>query len=475
MKNKVLLVKYFEDLNIRPFPPKAEKMLQIYPSLGLGYLASYLREKGVPVEILDIYAMNLSPEAAKEEMRKSMATVVGITTTTIGWLGAVECARLAREALPAALIVVGGPHLSLYPKECLSFPEIDMGVLGDGEETLMEIITRLEEEWPLAKIKGTVYRDENGNPVVAERRPFIEDLDSLPFPAVDLFPMERYQCLTIEKPFFTMTTTRGCPYKCAFCTQVHCGNKARFRSAESLAEEVEMYIKKYGAREIIMFDETFTLKKSRVLEFCRIIKERGLKFRFNIRTRVDLIDEEILEALKEAGCYGLHMGIESGSEEILRIMQKGITLKQVKKAFETARGLGFMTRGYFMLAYLDENDETYNKTLRLARELPLDWASFSITTPLPGTALYSQAMERGIIKEDFWREYTMGKIAPDRPFPHILPEGKSEEDLSQMLSKAYFSFYLRPGYMLDRLLRVRSFNQLKDLWNGLKIMLMLKD
>ncbi|MCD6309522.1 MAG: radical SAM protein, partial [Candidatus Eremiobacteraeota bacterium] len=432
-------------------------------------------ENGVPVEVLDICALNLSPDATKEYIKRSRATVVGITTTTIGWLGTVECARLAREALPDAVIVVGGPHLSLYPIECLSFPEIDLGVLGDGEETLMEIVTRLEEGWPLKKIKGTVYRDDDGTPVIAEPRPFIRDLDSLPFPAVDLFPLDRYRCLTIEKPFFTMTTTRGCPYKCAFCTQVFCGNTVRYRSAGNLVDEIELYIKKYGAREIIMFDETFTLKKPRVLEFCRQVMERELKFRFNIRTRVDLIDEEILEAMKEAGCYGLHMGVESGSEEILKLMQKGTTLKQVHRAFNMARKLGFMTRGYFMLAYLDENNETYRKTIRLARELPLDWASFSITIPLPGTTLYKQARERGLIKKDFWRDYTLGKIPPGTPFPHFPLDGHNEEDLSRILSRAYFSFYLRPGFIINKLFSVKSIRQLADLFNGLRIMLMLKD
>jgi len=473
MPSKILLIKYYDDLNIRPFPKKAERTLQIYPSLGLGYLAAFLRQNGFPVEILDLYALNLPLAEVPQKIAESKARIVGITATTVGWPGLLECAGMVRKALPQALIVAGGPQLYLYPQECLSFDRVDLGVVGDGEETFLEIAQKVDGGEKPSGIRGTVERVE-GKPLVNPPRAFIEDLDSLPYPAVDLMPLERYNCLTIAKPFFTMISSRGCPYRCAFCTQVFCGEKTRLRSPENVVGEIELYVKRYHAKEIIMFDETFTLSKKRVLETCRLIKENKLAFRFNIRTRADLVDREILEALKEAGCYGLHIGVESGDEKILALMNKGITLEQVREVAELGHRLGFQMRGYFMLGYLGETRESLQKTIKTAQALPLDWASFSLTTPMPGTELYRQAREQGLIKTDFWREYTLGKVPPGKElFPHLGSENLSEAELKSWWLKAYTGFYLRPGFMWQKLMRVKNLQDLQDLFNGCRILLSL--
>jgi len=369
---------------------------------------------------------------------------------------------------PDALVVAGGPQLSFYPQEFLSFASIDLGVQGDGEETLLELVRRLESGGGLDDLAGTVVKTSEGvkiNPA----RPFIEDLDRLPFPAVDMLELNNYRALTVEHPFFTMVSSRGCPYHCGFCTQAHCGDRVRQRSAENLAQEIEEYLTKYAAREIIMFDETFTLNRRRVLEICRLIAERKLRFRWNIRTRVDTIDEEMLRALKAAGCYGLHMGIESGDAGILEIMEKGITLQRVREAFALARRLGFMTRGYFMIGYLGENRQTYRATVDLARELNMDWASFSITTPLPATPLYRAALEKGLIGEDYWKEYTLLK-RNGHDYPHLVTSQTGEEELHRMLKQAYRSFYLRPRFIWQRLASLRSWWQARDLVQGLVVL-----
>jgi radical SAM superfamily enzyme YgiQ (UPF0313 family) len=396
---------------------------------------------------------------------------VGFSATTIGWPAVVEGARIAREALPESLIAVGGPHLSLYPKECLSFKYFDIGVYGDGEETLLEIVRAVEEGKALEGLRGTVTR-RGEEIVVNEPRPWIEDIDGVPYPAADLIPVERYNCLTVEKPFLTLVSSRGCPYKCGFCSQVFCGDRVRLRSCENVVGEMEMYVKQFGVKEIIMFDETFTLKKQRVLDICSLIREQRLKFRFNIRTRVDTIDVEMMEALKEAGCYGLHMGVESGSPRILKVMRKGITLDRVRETFALARKLGFITRGYFMIGYLDEDRESFRDTVRLSRELGLDFASFSITTPLPATHLFEEAVRRGLISESYWRDYTLMAEAVDE-FPHLPSPHWSDEDLRKMMLQAYSSFYLRPGYVLGRLGSIRSWRQLRDMARGLQILLIM--
>ncbi|HXE73415.1 MAG TPA: radical SAM protein, partial [Candidatus Nitrosotenuis sp.] len=389
-KTKVLLVKY-HDTNIRPIPDDAERTLQVFPSLGIMYLASTLREAGFPVEILDVNAEFLNEDEFFVRVRDSKARVVGFTSMTAGWPSTVRGTEIAREALPEAFIVVGGPQLSIYPELCVSFPSIDAGVYGDGEETMLEIAQAIEGGSSLENIPGLVLKVDGGVKKNPERT-WYRDIDRYPFPAVDLLNWKLYHALTVASPFYSMITTRGCPYKCKFCSQVYAGNTIRYRSPENVVDEIEIYVRKYGAREIVFFDETFTLKKSRIMRICELIKERKIKVRFDMRTRVDALDEEMIVALREAGAKRVHFGIESGSQTILDRMRKDITIEQIRTAVRLCKKHGYQTRGYFMIGYLGESPETFWETVNLARDLDLDWASFSITTPLPHTALFEEAL-----------------------------------------------------------------------------------
>lgn len=471
MKPKTLLVKYNEDTNIRPIPDQAEKTLQVYPALGIMYIAAVLRQEGFPVEILDAHVHDLYGADFQKALQDAKPHIIGFTSTTVGWPNVVGAAKLAREACPDALIIAGGPQMQIYPKESLSFPWLDMAVTGDGEETILEIVRRYDGGESLHDILGTCVRVD-GEVRLNPPRPWSRNLDDIPFPAVDLTPWDKYHALTIEKPFFNMITTRGCPYKCAYCSQVYAGDTIRYRSPENVVEEMEVYVKRYGAREIIMFDETFTVKKSRVLKICELIKERKLKFGFDVRTRVDCVDADMLDALREAGCKRIHFGIESGSPRILKLMNKGITVEKIRDTVNLAKKKGFSTRGFFMIGYLDEDMDTYKETIRLSQELPLDWASYSITTPLPHTGLYREAMRRGHVDGDYWQDYTLLKKGRES-FPHIITEHWDEKQLQDMLKKAYRSFYLRPAYVWRRVSSIRSWNDVKDLVGGAKVLMML--
>ncbi|MBM3462565.1 MAG: B12-binding domain-containing radical SAM protein [Armatimonadetes bacterium] len=472
MKPKTLLVKYNEDTNIRPIPDQAEKTLQVYPALGIMYIAAVLRQEGFPVEILDAHVYDLYGADFQKAVADARPHIIGFTSTTVGWPNVVEAARLAREAVPEAFIIVGGPQLQIYPKESISFPWIDMAVTGDGEETILEIVKRFDGGGSMQDILGTCVKVD-GEVRLNPPRQWTRKLDDLPFPAVDLTPWDKYHALTIEKPFFNMITTRGCPYKCSYCSQVYAGDTIRYRSAENVLEEMEIYVKKYGAREIIMFDETFTVKKTRVMKICEGILERKLKFGFDVRTRVDCVDDEMLQALKAAGCKRIHFGIESGSPRILEAMNKGITVDKIKETVTLAKKRGFSTRGFFMIGYLDEDMSTYKETLDLSQSLPLDYASYSITTPLPHTGLYREAMKRGYVDGDYWRDYTL--LKKDRStFPHIITEHWDEDKLRKMLSRAYSGFYLRPKYVWRRISSIRSWQDIQDLMSGLKIIRLLQ-
>lgn len=468
-KARTVLVKCNED-TYGPIPDQAVKTLQVYPALGVMYVAAMLREDGFPVEIIDAHLDNLYGADFQKTLQEKKPDVIGFTATTVGWPSVVACAKLAREACPKALIVMGGPHLEVYPRESISFPWIDMCVMGDGEETFLEIVRRFDGGESLDNILGTCAKVD-GEVRLNPTRPWKRRLDDIPFPAVDLVPWDRYHVLTVKAPFFNMVTTRGCPYKCSYCSQVYAGDTIRYRSAENVVDEIEIYAKKYGAREIIMFDETFTVKKSRVLKICSLMLERKIKIGFDMRTRVDCLDEEMIEALQAAGCRRVHFGLESGSPRILQAMNKGTTVDKARETIRLCKKHGISVRAFFMIGYLDEDMESYEETVRFSQELPLDWASYSITTPLPHTGLYREAMQRGYIDGDYWRDYTL--LKKDRlDFPHLVTDHWDEDKLKKMQSRAYRKFYLRPAYVLQRLSSIRSWNDARDLLGGLKIMMM---
>ncbi len=408
----------------------------IYPPLGLAYIASILKNAGYNVEILDLEISNL-----KTILGKNVPDVILFTATTLIWPDVVWTASLMKQHFADVLIGVGGPHVSAYPALSLANEVIDFGIYGEGEKTILEVLERIKQKQGLDDVKGCVFK-KNGKTAVNPPRLEIEDLDSIPFPAIDLLPYRKYFAFTVKHPFFTIVTSRGCPFKCKFCYQGYLG-KYRFRSPENVVEEIEIYLKKYGIKEIIIFDETFAVEKKRVLRICSLINKKKLKFMWDVRTRIDLLDEEILQSLKRAGCYRLNFGIELGDQKILDKMDKGFSLKNVKEKVKQAKKIGFKLRGYFMLAYPGETYESILKTINLAKTLPLDWASFTITIGLPETEIYKRALEEGYFHVDYWKEYTKGNIL--NTWPNFIPDGLKEEDLYRLKRKAYREFYFRSG------------------------------
>lgn len=431
----------------------------IYPPLGIAYLASYLRNNGFEVSIIDAQALNLSPQWVAESISKE-SEIIGFTSTTLIWPNTLKTMKAVKERCPDKFIVVGGPQITAFPQDSLSHEFIDLGIYGEGEETMLEVAQAYFKGADIQDIKGTVVR-KNGRVFVNKPRPLIKDLDRLSFPAIDLLPYHLYRALTVRNPFYTMIASRGCPYRCAFCSQIYFGNRLRLRSAENVASEMEYYVKKKGAKELVMFDETFTINREFTLGLCRLIRERGLHFEWNIRTRVDTLDRKVLEALKGAGCQVIHLGIESGSEKILQAMRKGITRKQIRETIHMAREIGIETRGYFMLGYPGETTQDIRKTIRFSRNLGLDWASFTITLPHPRTEIGDEAVKKGLVKEDFWKDFTLGRPTPK--LSYFTTKEYSERDLGRWRLMAYLLFYLRPFFLLRKIGKALRFGGLRKL------------
>lgn len=471
---RVLLVNPPNYKSIESILPEAIDEERGYsPPLGIMYVAAYIREHtSHQISLLDCQAEELSYKQIEAEIKKRKPDVVGITTLTFNLIDTLEVAKIVKKVNPQIKVVLGGIHVHIFPEETIALEGIDFLVLGEGEITFTRLLENIKSKKALKKIKGLVFKERNK--IVNTGAPdFIEDLDALPFPARDLLPFKKYSSVLAKRsPITTIFTSRGCPYRCIFCDRPTLGKRFRARFALNVVEEMEECLR-MGIFEFFLYDDTFGVDRQRVLEICNQILKRNLKIGWDIRTRVDTVDEEVLRKLKKAGCERIHFGVESGNAEILRILQKGITIKQAKKAFRLARRAGIETLAYFMIGHPGETEKTVRQTINLAKKLEPDYVHFTPLTPFPATKLYWWGLERGIFKTDFWREFAKN---PQPDFkPRLWEENLNEEELKVFLVQAYQSFYRDPKYIFKKMRKIRSLETFKRQAKiGLKILSLRK-
>ena len=269
--------------------------------------------------------------------------------------------------------------------------------MGEGEQTILEIVKAYEAGLDFGAIKGLAYRFE-GRTIETPKRELQVDLDRIPFPARNLFDNRMYIDYWKKRFGYSATsvmTTRGCPFSCEFCSNAVFGTSYRERSSENVLNEVEETLA-LGYDQIHFADDVFTLNNRRIKQICEDIRMRGLEFKWECLARVDSIDKATADAMKNAGCDRVFFGIESGDESTLKLMKKRISLDQARNAVDAARSSGLKTGAFFILCYPGENDDTVLKTIRFATSLPLDYLSFTIAYPLPGTALYERVKSREV-------------------------------------------------------------------------------
>lgn len=460
---KVLLIRYLEqgDINTR-LPESINKAKGTLPPLGLAYMASFLEKYGHKVKILDAEILNLTSMESRKIILKEKADIVGITCMTSTFPGALEAARFAKES--GAIVVLGGPHLNAFPKESVSSDYVDYGIWGEGEETMLELVNALEKmksDRQIGKIKGLIYKKKEKIFINPPR--IIENLDELPFPAWHLLPVEKYGAIIAEKPLVTMITTRGCPFQCGFCFKQPSDKKYRVRSAKNVVDEIEYCIKRYGIKEVMFYDDTLTLDKKHIENMCNEIINRGIKIKWEGPTRVDCVDEALLRLMKKAGCKLLRLGVESGDERILKVMNKQINLEKVKRAFKIAEKVGIETFAYFIIGYYSDTPESMNKTINFAAELNADWAMFTIATPYPQTNLFDLAAKDNLIDKDYWKKYTAGEKVGRMPY--------LVKDADKWAKQAYRRFYFRPRFILKKVRNLNSFHKLRNYIIGAKSIL----
>lgn len=377
------------------------------PPLGLAYLAASLQAASAgEVRIIDTTFTPL--QAALADAPEP--AVVGVYVMAPYLRHAQRTVAEVRERFGDVPIVAGGPYPTVQPEEAIQRLGIRYVVRGEGERTFPELIGALRSGADPAAVAGVSYRPAPDAAVVHNAdRPPVADLDALPFPARQLLPMDRYLRGGTQKAFSyrgiratTMLTSRGCPYRCTYCQPTIdrlFGRVVRRRSAESILAEIEHLRRDYGVRGIFFVDDTFTCRRSAVLEFCDELHRRRLGVRLAINARVDTVDPELLAALKRAGGMTVMYGIESGNQRVLDDIHKRTTVKQIRQAVRWTHRAGLAVYGYFMIGSCEETPETIAQTFALARALPFDEVQFSMAAPYAGTYLHEQATALGLVAD----------------------------------------------------------------------------
>jgi len=441
-------------------------VMNIIPPLGICYIAAFLEGHGRDVEIIDCPPLELNHAELVSELEKKNPDIVGISSTTPAYESTLKTAGLIRETLPDSAIVIGGSHVTALPDETLSCDVFDVGVIGEGEVTFLELVKHLEEKGlkDLSKIDGIAYR--SGKKVVETRkREFIQDLDSIPFPARHLIPpLEKYHPTPAsykKLPHADIMTTRGCPTMCTFCDRAVFGCTFRGRSAENVVDEVEEMIEKYGVCDIKFFDDTFTLDRKRLYRICEIFHERGVDIPWSCLTKVNCITWDMLATMKKAGCWQVLYGLESGDEGMMKLLKKGTTVEQNEKAVRWAHEAGLNVRADFIMGTPGDSIESMEKTLRFAVKMNVDFAHFNKFTPYPGTEIYQNLLALGY-------EFDFSKSCSQLDHSIIMycPEGVDPEEYRKFIDNAYRRYYLRPAYIMRQLSNIRSFEDVRRMWRG---------
>lgn len=422
------------------------------PPFGLALLAALAREKGFSVSILDCNALQLGLDKIEEHLPNLPPRFVGITATTVLMENAREVAKIIKGKYPDAKVVVGGVHPSVRPEEVINLPEVDYVVMGEGEVTLLELLSNKNP----SGIKGLGFK-RKGEIVLNPPQEIIPDINIFPFPAFDLLPMDKYYSAAgsyKRKPSLGMITSRGCPGRCTFCKGNILGEKIRFRRAEKIIEEIKYLQENYGIKDVSFYDDTFTTNKDNVSKFCDFILENKIDLTWCCFSRVDTVNFELLKKMKAAGCYQVMYGVESAVPEILENIKKRITLQKVEETVAATKKAGLETRLAFMFGNPGETEETIKKTIKYSIYLDPDLVSYNITTPYPGTEMFEWAEKNGYLIHKNWSDYDLSK--PVMELPTI-----SSKKVLDYYKKSYRRFYLRPSYVLKRLSRIKNIEDVK--------------
>jgi len=425
---------------VNPSAPSGSTGHMPFALLGLAYLGAILEKHSYNVDVIDCHVLGLSYGDFRSEIAKRKPNIVGLSCSTLTYKTALKLAEIAKEELPACLVFIGGPHVTFWDDKALGeCPALDVIVRKEGEYTLLELVQKVEAGKSFDDVLGITYR-KNGEVVRTPDRPYIEDLDSLPFPARHLWPLER---LRKFEDMFYLIASRGCVFWCEFCATVRMhGRKFRMRSPKNIADELEFLYKTYGVTNFTFCDDAFTVEPARIEELCRLIIERKLKIKWNCGTRVDMLTRELLVQMRDAGCISVWSGVESGTQKVLDAMHKGITIDQTMRVYNWLRELGLKPAPNVILGFPGETKESAWDTIKFVEKISPDEVGFyNIATPFPGTPLYDSVKEKGWLRVTDFDKY-------DTATPIFETPWLTMKELKQIREDAFHHFYMRPSYVI---------------------------
>jgi len=375
------------------FPRTLNELHGVWPPLGIVYLGTVLKQNGYEIKLFDS-SFDGTLEKMKQSLKDYSPDIVGMTALTSLFENVKEIAEFSKKL--GSIVIVGGPHATIASEDCLKNEYIDFAVMGEAEETIVDLIKTIEKKEDLKNVKGIGFK-ENGKIIINNPRNPIKNLDKIPFPERDLLPtFHEY----IKNGATNIFAIRGCPNKCSFCYPMIprlFGQMIRFRTPKNILDEIKLIQEKYKIDEFFFVDDTFALSKPWLKEFADEIKKQNVKIKYLANARCNTFDEEMAQILKESGCFYVAFGVESGSQKILDTLQKGITVEQIINSFIICKKYKLRTHAYLMVGSPGETKETLHETEVLLDKIKPDTLDFNLTTPLFGTALYDYCKDKNLL------------------------------------------------------------------------------
>lgn len=430
----------------------------VWTPISLALSGAVLEKEGMECKLTDCIVEDVDLKKLQALVGAFKPDLVVLNTATPSIRGDLVVGDDLKKIWPSVKVAAIGIHVTAMPEDSFKMARgLDYIVSGEPEYTIRELAQKIKARAPIDDVRGIICLDR-GKVVAKPPRPYITNLDELPFPAWHLIDKTKYQMPFLNRPFFLIATGRGCPYKCTFCADcAYYGKKLRLRTAKNIADELEWAGRVHGVVDFLFWSESFTINRQFAKDVADEIYRRKLKIHWVCNSRVDNVDEELLTKIKRAGCWMIGYGVESGNQQILDSVKKGITVEQTIRAVKMSKKAGLDVTAHCVLGFPGETEATIRETIQLVKKLPVDFAQFYCSVPFPGSELYQQALESGWVNTDNWERYEQNFSVLDMP-------GLSSEQVMQLRKQAYKEYYVRPKLILKTLGRVKNWHDFAELF-----------
>lgn len=467
------MTEFFDCILIAPFYNARTGVFKIfrntYPNIGLGYLCAFLKSKGYKAKIIDCNIEFAGYDEFENYLIKlsvnSKLRFVGFTSTTASVTSAIKLAGLFKKYFSEIRTILGGPHVNYDYKNLILNENVDFIIRGEGELPLFELISGKN----VFDINGLVFKTMDSGVIANKQAKRIQDIDVLPYPDYDELRMDKYKLIqpvpVYKSPSIGIITSRGCPGNCSFCSKTIHGPLIQ-HSPEYIIGLIKLIVQKFKAKQIVILDDTFSDNSSFVEKLCGLLIDEKLNIVWTCQARIDSINPDLLPLMNKAGCIFISYGIESMDNDVLRSVNKRISVSQIERVLKATRAAGILSRSYFMVGNLSDTERSLLHTLQKINHLHTDFITVQPATPYPGSKMFEEAGRMDLIKTMVWEEYD-GFV---KVMNHPTLSGKK---IDQFITRFYLKFYLNTSFIIRLLKMINSFSSLKNLITGMLILVYL--